>query len=291
MAGNLAPGQNPDTYTFTIPSDFAPGDYTWAWTWVNKIAAEAEFYMNCAPIRVTAAVGEATATKKRGKERRRAAAAEKRRRETTGPSYPDLFLANIGSASNGCTTAEAVAQQIAIAFPFPGSSVSYPNGREDLFPQACDGNPRNQGASATGGAQSTQEAVSATGGGGSATMSSLAGSTALTSVGSSSSAPTVSSAGAVSGETTASSSSVLLTMTPSSSTWSTVATSLTASAAASSTGTSILDSPCTDGHLLCVGGTKFSTCTGGAWDAPQDLAAHTTCEGTEGVGLTIINQF
>lgn len=270
VAGNLEPGQDPDTYTFTISDDFEPGNYTWAWTWVNKIAAEPEFYMNCAPISVTAAAGST----KRVKERR-----EKHlpSREMT-TVYPDLFLANIGSASSGCNTSEAVEQQIAIAFPYPGSAVSYPNGEENLFPQACDGNPRNNGASAS----SAGTQPSASGGG---TMS-------IYPVG------TTSSSASVLGTTTSAaaptsapetSSSVLITPTASS-TFSTIVSSVTASSAAA-TGTSTLGGSCTDGYLLCVGGTQFSTCTGGVWDAPQDLAAHTTCEGGAGVGLTIINHY
>lgn len=270
VSGNLEPGQNPDTYTFTIPDDFEPGDYTWAWTWVNKIAAEAEFYMNCAPITVTAAAGST----KRVKERR-----EKHSRRDT--SYPDLFLANIGSASNGCTTSEAVKQQIAIAFPYPGSSVSYPNGQEELFQQPCDGNPRNNGASASSGAQSSASAGNPTaGGGGGGTMSILPVGTTLSSIATSSAVPATSAAP---------STSVLVTTTPSS-TANTVAISVTSSAAIP-TGTSTLGSSCTDGDLLCVGGTQFSTCTGGVWTTPQDLAADTTCEEGEGVGLTIINHY
>ncbi|KAF3762676.1 hypothetical protein M406DRAFT_263380, partial [Cryphonectria parasitica EP155] len=102
VTGNLEPGQDPDTYTFTIPDDFAPGAYTWAWTWVNRIAGSPEFYMNCAPVTVTD--GDDTT-------------------KTAETTYPDLFLANIGSASNGCTTSEALYEQVAIAYPYPGNSV------------------------------------------------------------------------------------------------------------------------------------------------------------------------
>lgn len=283
VAGNLEPGQNPDTYTFTIPDDFAPGDYTWAWTWVNKIAASPEFYMNCAPIKVTAAAGSTQRTKDR-RDR-----ASRRRAATT--SYPDLFLANIGGVSNGCTTFEAVEQQIAIAYPYPGSSVSYPNGQENLFAQACDGNPRNSGASAAatgGGGRSQQSSSTAAGSAMTATTStlSLPSTAALTS----SAAPlSAISATATSSEAVSSQSVLPVTLTPSAITNS-VGASVTVSAA-TPTGSSVLDSACTDGLLLCVGGTQFSTCTGGAWDAPQDLAAHTTCEEGEGVGLSIVNHF
>lgn len=272
IAGNMEPGQNPDTYTFSIPDDFAPGGYTWAWTWVNKIASAGEFYMNCAPIHVAAAPG----TTRKVKDRR---APYSRKGATTG--YPDLFLANIGLASGGCTTSEAVEQQIAIRFPHPGDSVSYPNGEEDLFEQACDGNPRNNGAVAGGaGGQSSSAAVSATEGGGGATMSILPVSTTLVPVPPSATAP--------SEATSLSSASV----TPSPSTTLSTAVSSVTDSAGTATSAAALERPCTDGHLLCVGGTQFSTCTGGAWTAPQGLAAQTTCEEEgEGVGLTIVNHF
>lgn len=259
VTGNLEEGQDPDTYTFTIPEDFEPGNFTWAWTWVNRIAASPEFYMNCAPITVTAAAGST----ERVRARRRKGNAS---RATT---YPDLFLANIGSASSGCDTSEAVYSQAAIAYPNPGSSVSYPNGQGDLFAQKCDGNPRNNGAAASsGGSQPSATGTTASGSAGATATSSLASSPADASETSTSLLlPATSSV--------ASSSSILVSTTSSS----LAATSSTATAASStSTAGTSLDSPCTDGYLLCVAGTQFSTCTGGEWDAPQNLAANTTCE-------------
>lgn len=84
--------------------------------------------------------------------------------------YPDLFLANIGEASNGCDTSEALAQQVAIQYPSPGSNVLTPNGPDGLFKQPCDGNPRNSGTGGSGGSGSGSAATggaaaSATGGG------------------------------------------------------------------------------------------------------------------------------
>lgn len=297
MPGNLEPGQDPDTYTFTIPDDFEPGDYTWAWTWVNKIAAQPEFYMNCAPISVTAAAGSTKRVRERRREKHLLASRESAA-SSSSSSYPDLFLANIGSASNGCTTSEAVEQQIAIAFPYPGSAVSYPNGQDNLFAQACDGNPRNNNNNgAAAGSSSGGVQPSASGGGmmsiypvgttlASATSSiAVPAATTTTIASTSEAAPTTSSV------PEAYSSGELVTTTAASSTLSTIVTSSVTASSAASSGTSTLGDACTDGHLLCVGGTQFSTCTGGVWDAPQDLAAHTTCEGGEGVGLTIINHY
>ncbi|POS72507.1 endoglucanase [Diaporthe helianthi] len=162
IEGNLQDGQSPDEYTFSIPDDFAPGDYTFAWTWVNRIGGQPEFYMNCAPITAT---GGGASPRRIVKDRRQ----PHDRRQQPQPRYPDLFLANLGEASSGCDTAEALSQQVAIEYPSPGSNVLMPNGADGLFKQPCDGNPRNSGAasgnggSATGGA-AAGAAPSATGG-------------------------------------------------------------------------------------------------------------------------------
>lgn len=158
--GNLPTDEDPDTYSFRVPDDFAPGEYTFAWTWVNRIGGTPEFYMNCAPITVKAADGSGSSSSSSSSTNStEAAAAQSRRRgsskrggrRASTEEYPDLFLANIGDASNGCTTEEAWAQQLAIQFPYPGASVSFPNGQDNLFQQPCDGNTRNTGATATGG--------------------------------------------------------------------------------------------------------------------------------------------
>lgn len=260
VTGNLEQGQDPDTYAFSVPDDFEPGNYTFAWTWVNRIAGSPEFYMNCAPIAVKAAAGST----KKVKERRLDAS---RRRATTTNTYPDLFLANIGDAGNGCTTSEALEEQIAIEFPYPGDSVSYPNGMDNLYKQPCDGNTRNTGSTASGGGSQP----SATGAG----TSRAASATTSTAV--------VVSTPVASVATTSTS----LQEPPTTTTSQTVvATTSTTSSAAASTGTSTLSSPCTDGDLLCVDGTQFSTCTGGKWDTPQNLAQNTTCvEQGESTGL------
>ncbi|KAL1871907.1 hypothetical protein Daus18300_004541 [Diaporthe australafricana] len=163
IEGNLQDGQSPDEYTFTIPDDFAPGEYTFAWTWVNRIGGQPEFYMNCAPVSVKAGAGSTRAVK----ERRMAQG----KRQST---YPDLFLANIGDTSNGCDTSEALTQQVAIQYPSPGDSVSFPNGEDGLFKQACDGNARNNGGGGSGG--SGGSAASATGARPSATRGGAGGS-------------------------------------------------------------------------------------------------------------------
>ena len=53
--GNLGDDANaadPTTFDYSIPQGIAPGKYTLAWTWFNKIGNR-EMYMNCAPIVVS----------------------------------------------------------------------------------------------------------------------------------------------------------------------------------------------------------------------------------------------
>ncbi|TVY39440.1 hypothetical protein LSUB1_G004308 [Lachnellula subtilissima] len=249
--GNLEDPETPSTYPFTIPVGIAPGEYTFAWTWVNRIAGSPEFYMNCAPI-----VVKSDGSKSR-RDLQRRAQIEKR------AQFPDLFLANIGDASKGCTTTEAHSVQAAIAFPHPGSNVVHPNGDPSgsglaqLFHQVCDGNPRNSGS----GSQPDSSAP----------------------VPSASSAPVLSSTQVASPTT----SPIHVTSSATS-----VTTSVPVSNPPTASGSAPVASPsgkCGEGHLLCVNGHQFSTCTGGTWTALQPLGAGTHCTGGEGVGLTIVN--
>ncbi|TVY42241.1 hypothetical protein LOCC1_G004774 [Lachnellula occidentalis] len=249
--GNLEDPETPNTYPFTIPVGITPGQYTFAWTWVNRIGGSAEFYMNCAPI-----VVKSDGPKSR-RDKQRRAHMEKR------AQYPDLFLANIGDAGNGCLTTDAHTAQVAIAYPNPGSNVVHPNGDPSgsglgkLFHQVCDGNPRNSG----GGSQP----------GPSASLPSASIAPALSSTQDAS--PTTSQAHVTSSTTS------VTTSVP-------VSNPHTASGSAppaSQSGT------CVEGHLLCVNGQQFSTCTGGIWTPPQPLGSGTHCTGGEGAGLTMVN--
>ncbi|RYO88291.1 hypothetical protein DL766_008446 [Monosporascus sp. MC13-8B] len=143
--GNLD-GPNVDVYGFAIPQAIPPGDYTFAWTWLNRIGGQPEFYMNCAPITVVAAATKQMKGGKRaGAAGRRAAAADAAvvsKRDDADTDFPELFMANMGALSDGCTTGDALTQQLAIRFPNPGASVEHPEGEDELVAQPCDGNPR-----------------------------------------------------------------------------------------------------------------------------------------------------
>ncbi|KAI0178676.1 hypothetical protein GGR52DRAFT_569585 [Hypoxylon sp. FL1284] len=125
--GNLE-GLNQDKYPFTILEGIEPGDYIFSWTWLPRIGGQPEYYQNCAPVTVQA---------------RPKMSLGRRARLSKRAEFPELFMANMGEeVAGGCTTEEALGEQLAIAFPNPGPSVDHPEGTQNLFRQQCDGNPR-----------------------------------------------------------------------------------------------------------------------------------------------------
>ncbi|KAL8684299.1 MAG: hypothetical protein Q9224_006454, partial [Gallowayella concinna] len=101
-------------FKYQIPQGISPGEYTFAWTWFNKIGNR-EMYMNCAPITVTGGSKKReledgspfNATEEFGSD-------EVFKRDTP---FPDLFKANMG---NGCETQKPKTEPKNLAFPNPG---------------------------------------------------------------------------------------------------------------------------------------------------------------------------
>ncbi|KAI1803341.1 hypothetical protein F4811DRAFT_353284 [Daldinia bambusicola] len=243
--GNLD-GPNHDQYSLKIPEGIEPGNYIFAWTWLARIGGQPEYYMNCAPITVTSAK-----TKRSDTMARRASLVKK-------AVFPELFMANMGEVSGGCTTGEALKQQIAIAFPNPGASVDYPEGAQNLFKQQCDGNPRakqGQGSNPPGTSSS---------------------STPYQPIPTPMPEP----------ETLTVSSSLISTV-------STTTVPLSSSTGLAAPSTPAATSPadpgtCIEGHLTCLDdGRHFATCTGGQLTLPQPIAPGFKCEVGSGVGLNI----
>ena len=110
-ADNSASAPDPDTYDFSIPLGIAPGAYTLAWTWFNKVGNR-EMYMNCASIKVT---GASTKREVSFNETEEHAISEFFERATA--SFPAMFVANIPVSD--CTTVQGAD----VKFPNPGSSV------------------------------------------------------------------------------------------------------------------------------------------------------------------------
>ena len=113
--GNLPPdpnGTGATKFQYSIPKDVAPGEYTLAWTWFNKVGNR-EMYMNCAPITVTG-------SKKRDVDNTTTAYEfEDNLFKRDLSSLPEMFKANIQSVAGDC----AVADSTDLQFPDPGQVV------------------------------------------------------------------------------------------------------------------------------------------------------------------------
>ncbi|KAF7532777.1 hypothetical protein G7054_g7649 [Neopestalotiopsis clavispora] len=285
QAGNLD-GPNTDQYYFKIPAGVAPGNYVLGWTWVPRIGGQPEFYMNCAPITVTASAS--TKAKRLPLSERRESGLVPIKRDET--DFPDLWMADLDELTGGCTNNEALVQQVAIAYPDPGKYIDRPTPDEQLFQQVCDGNPR----AAQGGSEPAQSSAAD-----SSSTTSVSSSTVLSSatpsVPTSTSSVVQSTPSSTLAATTSSPSPIPTTVNvvPITSSTSLIAstTLLSSLAPVSSSTSAAAGSACQEGYLLCVSGTQFSTCTGGKWTAPQPLAPGTTCTGGAGVGLDIVNPY
>lgn len=99
-------GQSPSTYNWTVPADLEPGKYSFAWTWISKEAGQPEYYMNCAPLTITA-----------GSSSKRSQPGPAGRADSSS-GYPELFVANLNSI-NSCKIGPGVDP----VYPNPGSNV------------------------------------------------------------------------------------------------------------------------------------------------------------------------
>ncbi|KIW21148.1 hypothetical protein PV08_01728 [Exophiala spinifera] len=112
VPGNLPADPNGDgasTFQFTVPDGIAPGDYTLAWSWLNKVGNR-EYYMNCAPFTVTAS--------KKAKREEAAEPAKTPQMSKRQNSFPDLYICNLASI-NDCVTPEGFDYE----YPNPGAYV------------------------------------------------------------------------------------------------------------------------------------------------------------------------
>lgn len=257
-AGNIgddASSPDPDTYSFTMPTNLPTGKAILAWTWFNKVGNR-EMYMNCAPIDITS-----------GSSKR----SELMERDTAAyDALPNMFTANIlNIGSDSCKTTEGVD----ILFPNPGSSISKPGLQANLGPPvgcaaAVSQAPGSSGAAATSPAAPTSTdapGVFAT----TAAASSHVATTMATSVIATSAATSAASVAATSAAPAASAST-----SPASS---------PGAAGAMTAGTA-----CTpEGLWNCIGGTSFQQCASGTWSVVQSLAAGTQCKPGQSSAINI----
>ncbi|EOA81334.1 hypothetical protein ACJQWK_10440 [Exserohilum turcicum] len=105
MEGGCPAVEGPaDSYDFVLPDSIPNGKATFAWTWMSKLAGQAELYMNCAPIEVTGGSDDKTAFEK----------------------LPDMLVINIDKSCESVPNS-------AVQFPNPGSVVQKGN-TNDLKP-------------------------------------------------------------------------------------------------------------------------------------------------------------
>lgn len=257
-AGNIGgdpSAADPDTYSFTIPTNIPTGKATIAWTWFNKVGNR-EMYMNCGPIDITGS------SSKRSEEEDilvRDIAQLMERDQAAYNALPSMFTANIMNiGTDGCKTLEGVD----ILFPLPGASVDQPGKQANLQPPngTCPGmSPGGPGPSVTASTATAAAAAAAT-----------ATSTAA-SAGVFATIP-ISSPGAATAMATSTGAPTTATQSQA---------PVAASSAASSPGTSgamTAGSACSpEGLWNCIGGTSFQRCASGTWSVVQSLAAGTKC--------------
>ncbi|PSR82097.1 hypothetical protein BD289DRAFT_371789 [Coniella lustricola] len=276
-------GVNPATYDWTVPADLAPGKYSFAWTWISKEAGQPEYYMNCAPITVTAS----PALKRRlllnnSPVERRAAAAAAAAAAPVSSEYPELFVANLESV-NSCK----IGPDVDPLYPAPGPNVEkLLTGSTPAF--ASHSTSASGSASAVSSASSAATVTgtgSGSGGGGYSSSS-----TSSTTVETKSSTAVVSSTKTAAATTSSISASVSAKTTSTTST-STTAPSATSTPASSGSGSNTTTTAttksgtCTDeGMFNCVG-SDYQQCASGGWTTMQALPAGTTCQQGESMGL------
>ena len=143
------PGVTSSNFDFTVPSDAPSGAALFTWTWFNEVGNR-EMYMNCASV----TIGGGSA--KRDSEEELAA----RDSSTAFKSRPSIFVANVGTAGNGCSTTE----ETDVMFPNPGPDLVQNPGAKPAPPVCPNGVPSGSGSSGSGsgsGSGSTPASASA----------------------------------------------------------------------------------------------------------------------------------
>ncbi|KAF2179853.1 lytic polysaccharide monooxygenase [Zopfia rhizophila CBS 207.26] len=264
VPGNLpedASGHGAATFPVTLPKELPDGQYTFAWTWLNKVGNR-EFYMNCAPIMVSG--GGATAQDA----------------SASLGQLPDMFVANLPNTTCGTVEGED------FAYPDAGSSVVTGDGAKvgtQLVGGGC-AQMTKMGA----GAGNLGSPAQPTGGQGDAPSSAAASQPAATSA--PASKPAASNPGGVFAPGASSAAegqqTTLVTKTADAAPAPTSAPAVAPSPSSGPTGTGVADAPSTpsasgvpctnDGAVVCIGNNQFGICDRG-FAVPQALAAGMSC--------------
>ncbi|KAI1614750.1 DNA-directed RNA polymerase [Exophiala viscosa] len=246
FTGNLGDDSNgaavgmASVFNFTIPEGISPGQYTIAWSWVNRVGNR-EYYMNCGPATIIAP------------KKKRYAPAPIEKRDT---SFPNLFVANLIGINN-CVTYE----DFDYVYPNPGSVVQSAGTGPytTLSCAAATGNNAPQTPTATGPVTGS--------------MTETAVATSATSA----SSPTF--AGSSAAATTLSATSVQIVPVSTTSAATTPATSVVSSSSSVSGSAGAMSGLCSDeGAWACsADGSKFQRCASGSWSAVIQMPAGVSC--------------
>lgn len=276
MSNNATDLNNP-IIPVKIPEGLPAGQYTFAWTWLNKLGNR-EFYMNCAPLTVTG-----------GSSKRDTASANA---ASILGKLPDMFVANLPP-----TECQVAAEQDFV-YPNPGDSVATGTG---AAPGTAISGPSCSAVTVMGagagklGSPAQATAAPSNGGGVFAPGASSAAGTAPVATAPAASAPAVTQA-PVASQPAASYQASQPAATPvasqpaaaqpsSPSTGGSGAETGTGSGSAGSgssgsgatNGSSGAGTPCsTDGAVVCIGTDSFGLCNFG-YAVAQKLAAGTSC--------------
>lgn len=267
VTGNLdanPAGTGAAQFQYTVPEGVEPGQYTIAWSWVNKVGNR-EFYMNCGPATITAA-----------KKKRYAPAPIVRRQS----SFPAMFVANLQGVDNGCTTAEG----LDIEYPDAGASVEKgtigtnfgpPIGCAGSAAQVSGGSPS---AAASGDSSATTASFAAgSSSGATATVESPAAKTVSPTGASGNPGIFATGTAAASVEATSTATVVPIPATPDPATTATIIPP--SSSGTSSTTEGAQTGPCThEGEWNCLtGGASYQRCASGQWSVVMEMATGVTC--------------
>ncbi|KAK7751846.1 hypothetical protein SLS62_006147 [Diatrype stigma] len=260
-------GASASEYSYAIPDGVPAGDYTFAWTWISKLAGQPEYYMNCAPITVTGG-----SSKRAANESMELTTEQLFRRA----DLPELFVANIAGI-NDCKTTPSTDPE----YPNPGSNVEKPNPNAS-FSQVTgtDCIPKVAAGSGSGGGDTGSGSGSGSGDSSPAPSSTTAASS-----------PTAAPTAAPSTLVTVApvpTSSAIAAPAPTADPTSDAAPPATSTGAGSGSGSgsgSALSGTCTDEGSFNCDGTQYQQCASGAWTAMQALPGGTTC--TTGVSTSL----
>ncbi|KAF2462773.1 uncharacterized protein BDR25DRAFT_347618 [Lindgomyces ingoldianus] len=259
VEGNLTPetplGTGANTFPVTMPKDTPNGQYTFSWSWLNKVGNR-EYYQNCAPIMVSGGVE----------------AASQEASSAFFAKLPDMFVINLPNST--CGTVETQD----FVYPQPGDSVVTGVGAA-LGSSIVDNGGCSSMFKMGAGAGTMGSPAKATGGGGasSAAPTGPVATSVLASLPATSNPGGIFAPGASSAAGGPQTSFTTLVVTTTASLAEpTAAPSPTGAAPAAPAASGNCVACTNDGGVVCIGSNQFGLCNRGC-AVPQALAAGMSC--------------